>query len=397
MNPKRLIAFSLLILVLHSCALRSMMVVSKAELKDYKPKEITIPFEEVYGLMIVPIVIDGKTYRFLFDTGAGTTVISAELAQLPAFKQKGSLSIKDAKQVSNKLPVGYLRSISLGELKYEKVGVVVNDFSANAQFNCFGFDGILGMNVINQNNWKVDYEKGILVSYDLNFIPDFTESTYEFPFVSKSGIPYVQWFVNGEKDKLMVDTGKNGDIISLSSKVKIDAAKKQSVGYASFGMFGETAMDTTNYYQVNFSDSLGFNLSGVSITQDKDSKSIIGNGFFKRSYASVFFDFKNRKMHCTAPTHNSIIYSSYGVSVMLGSGGLVIGSKDLQFSDEVDQLTVNDQILEVNGVAVTSENLCELTKVMSSNKRDKKSVTLLVMHEGEKKKVVLDLKEVVAN
>ena len=397
MIPKRFIAVSLLLLFLHSCGIRSLLVVSSADLKDYQPKEITIPYEEVYGLIVVPIVIDGKTYRFIFDTGAGTTVISAELAKLPSFKRKGSISINDAKQVSNKLPIGHLSSLSLGELNYTKVGVVVNDFSTNAQFNCFGIDGILGMNVIQQNNWKIDYEKARLISYDLNFVPTFTENTHEFPFASKTGTPYVHWYVNGTKDRLMIDTGKNGDIISVSSDVEINAKKKQSIGYASFGMFGETAMDTTNYYQVNLSDSLDFNLTNVSITQDKDSKSIIGNGFLKRNYASVFFDFKNRKMQCVSPTHHSTIYNSYGISVMFETGGLVIGSKDLEFSEEVDQITINDRILEVNGVVVTNENICELTKTMGENKQNKKSVTLLLLHEGEKKKVVLELREVVAN
>lgn len=397
MTPKRLIAFTLVILFLHSCTVRSLLVISNAELTDYKPTEIAIPYEEVYGLMLVPIVIEGKTYRFVFDTGAGSTVISAELAKLTSFKQKGAVSVKDAQHVSNKLPVGYLKSISLGELNYSKVGVIVNDFSQNAQFKCLGIDGILGMNVIQLNNWKIDYNQATLISYDLNFKPVFTESTQEFPFVSNNGIPFISLYVNGTKDKFMIDTGKNSEITSVSSKLKISGKSNQSVGYASFGMFGETPMDTTNYYQVNFSDSLGFNLTDVSVSQDKDSKGNIGNGFLKRNFASVFFDFRNRKMYCSAPTHNATIYTSFGVSVMIVADGLVIGSKDLGFSNDVDQIAVNDQVLEVNGDAVTGDNICEMTRMMTTSKLEKKSIALLILHNGEKKKVALKPKEVTVN
>lgn len=397
MKAKRIITFLLAISLLQSCLVRSLLVVSSADLSDYKPKEIAIPYEEVYGLMVVPIVIEGKTYRFIFDTGAGSTVISSELAELAAFKEKGAIKVNDAQHVSNKLPVGYLKGISLGELKYSKVGVIVNDFSQNAQFKCFGIDGILGVNVIQLNNWKVDYGTKTLLSYDLSFKPTFTESTQEFPFVSKKGIPFINLYVNGIQDKFMIDTGKNSEIVSISSKVKITEKSNQSIGYASFGMFGDTPMDTTSYYQVNFSDSLSFNLTDISVSQDKESRGNMGNGFFKRNYASVFFDFKNRKMYCTAPTHKATIYTSFGVSVMLAADGLVVGSKDLGFSEDVDQIAVNDQILEINGTAVTGDNVCEMTRVLGTSKLENKPVTLLILQNGEKKKVVLNPKEVTAN
>jgi predicted aspartyl protease len=397
MKAKRIITFLLAISILQSCVIRSLLVVSSADLNDYKSKEIAIPFEEVYGLMVVPIVIEGKTYRFIFDTGAGSTVISSELAELVSFKEKGAIKVNDAQHVSNKLPIGYLKGISLGELNYSKVGVIVNDFSKNAQFKCFGIDGILGMNVIQLNNWKIDYGTKTLLSCDLNFKPTFTESTQEFSFVSKTGIPFINLYVNGTQDKFMIDTGKNSEIISISSTVKISEKSNQSIGYASFGMFGETPMDTTNYYQVNFSDSLGFNLTDISVSQDKESRGNMGNGFFKRNYASVFFDFKNRKMYCTKPTHRATIYTSFGVSVMLSADGLVVGSKDLGFSEDVDGIAVNDQILEINGTAVTGDNVCEMTRIMGASKLENKPVTLLILQNGEKKKVVLKAKEVTVN
>lgn len=102
-------------------------------------------------------------------------------------------------------------------------------------------------------------------------------------------------------------------------------------------------------------------------------------------------------MYCSAPTHKATIYTSFGVSLMLSGEGLVVGTKDLGFSEDVDQIAVNDQILEINGTVVTSDNVCELTRVLGTSKLDKKPVTLLILQNGEKKKVVLKLKEVTAD
>ena len=87
MKTKRILAFSLLVLFLNSCMIRSLAALTSSNLKEKPVKEVVIDFEDVYGLMVVPVVIEGKTYRFIFDTGAGSTVISKEISELKSFKK----------------------------------------------------------------------------------------------------------------------------------------------------------------------------------------------------------------------------------------------------------------------------------------------------------------------
>ena len=72
------LGFMLAILVLSSC-----MSSAKLFLRGKSPKETyseQIPFQRSLGLIILPVKINGNSYRFLFDTGA-PMVVSPKLAE----------------------------------------------------------------------------------------------------------------------------------------------------------------------------------------------------------------------------------------------------------------------------------------------------------------------------
>lgn len=385
-------AFLCIALILQSCALRSAMVISKAEAQENAPETMSISYTDSYGLVVVPVVIEGKTYRFIFDTGAGTTVVSTEIAALSSFKKKGGVKVRDAYQSTSKLEVGAISELSLGKLKFSKVGAVVNDFSSNPQFRCIGIDGILGMNVLRNNNWRIDYDEKKLSAYDAEMVFKLGGEINSFDFVSKSGIPYINLRVNGKEERFMVDTGKNGEIISVDEDMKIEGTSNATVGQNAFGMFGKTEVDTTLYFHVNLSDSLGFALENVCLSQTKNAQSNMGNGFLKKNYASVFFDFKNRRMHCINPKNAHNGYKSYGVSAMVSGDHYVIGVKDLGLSIDVEELSLQDTILAINGEVITSENFCAVGESVATYRREGKTIALRILHNGEEVDVKLPLK-----
>ena len=395
MKTKRILAFSLLVLFLNSCMVRSLVALTSADLAEKQKQEAVIKYEDVYGLMIVPVIIEGKTYRFIFDTGAGSTVISKEISELKGFKKKGSgISVNDAFETKNKLPVGTVADLSVGALKYKKVGAIVMDFSQNEQFRCLRIDGILGMNVIKLHNWKADYDKMEIVSYDQDKEMVAPENSYTFSFVTKMGPPYIELSVDNKRERFMVDTGKNSELISVSPEVKLSGKAQRSIGQGSFGLFGKTAVDTTYYIKADFSDTNGFDIANVSVTQTNNNKSNMGNGFLKKNYHYVLFDFKNRRMHCCQPKNAENAYFSYGISGILSNGNIIIGSKDLDFSEQADKVFLQDTIVEVGGVRITNDNLCDIIDVFAAYKREKRPVVLKMRHNAVETEMTFTCEEV---
>ncbi len=391
---RRITAFLLLLLILQSCMIRSMVVISKAEFSENSSKEVTIAYTDSAGLMVIPIVIEGKTYRFIFDTGAQTTVISTELSQLTSFKKKGGIKVKDAHQHTTKLVVGALSEIDLAGMKYRNVGVIVNDFSQNEQFRCIGIDGILGMNALALNNWRIDYEKMTITSYDQEKALEIPNGARNFAFVTKSGIPYIEWMLNDKNEKFMVDTGKNSEIISVGTSTKIDGNSSASIGQGSFGMFGKTLPDTTRYFKVNFSDTSGFDLANVSVSQTPAAASNIGNGFFRKNYQVVYFDFKHRKMYCSHARNALNGYQTYGLSSMIVNGQLVVASKDVGFTTEIEAVSLQDTILAVNGIRLNGNNVCDLIYEVQKSKLRREAITVVLKRKSEEIELLLPLREI---
>ena len=184
----------------------------------------------------------------------------------------------------------------------------------------------------------------------------------------------------------MIDSGKNSDIISISNEVDFNIPKlnRSSVGYLGFGMFGNSEIDTTDYYKTSLSNS-NASFSNVIISQSKENKSLIGIGFLQKHYNSVLFDFKNNLMYAEKKQVDNDEYLSDGISPMLlNNETIVIGSKNVNFSPDVDKLNVGDTIVGINNVSLeNTKSACELLDEIWRSNKNQESITLKVSRMGK--------------
>ena len=143
--------FMTLLLFLNSCNVKHYTLLKKAKLEQKIEKQ-NIPYEEIYDFVIIPVKIDGDTYRFLFDTGAQTTLITENLVNKLTSQKLGKINVTDSQYKTKKLKAFKINKLSIGEVTYSEIGVIANDFSGSV-FECMGIDGELGMNVISLSNW----------------------------------------------------------------------------------------------------------------------------------------------------------------------------------------------------------------------------------------------------
>jgi hypothetical protein len=110
-------------------------------------------------LILLETTVNGKgPYRFVLDTGAGLTMISAELA-----KKVGVQRDKAQKAVgaggSVEVHFGTVKALAIGETRIEALKVGIMDLSGISNAIDTDIDGIIGYNFLSRFRVSVDYPK----------------------------------------------------------------------------------------------------------------------------------------------------------------------------------------------------------------------------------------------
>ncbi len=135
-----------------------------------KPGVIRITVRE-NGRLLVPVAVNGKKKsRFLFDTGATTTVLSEKLAA------KAGVTAESVKRVGTfagevSLPVGQVNTLGIGNHSVAGLDVLIGDlarlFNLDAEI-----EGIIGGDFLSRFNYLLDPRRGQLeIEEDGNLLP----------------------------------------------------------------------------------------------------------------------------------------------------------------------------------------------------------------------------------
>lgn len=378
MRKGRIVFFLIVcVITLNACSIKAFHILSSADIEKNVPFQTT-DYASPLGFIILPIEIEGNTYQFLFDTGAQTTIISENLASKLEIKPKGSINTVDSQKNKKKLTVTLVDTMALNEIVYANVGVLVSDFKENTFFSCLEIDGILGMNVIKLNNWEINYEDRKMTLYDTkNKV--FPHHSTVISFYKNRSMPYVDLYVNDNREQFLIDTGKNGSEVSISSKLPIKNVDEIFFGYSSLGLFGKSDADTVKYAFAKLSDSLGFVQENVKILQSNQDKKLIGTGFFEERCHSIFFDFKNDKLYLNEKD-DVVQKTRYPFSAILTDDGtMVVTAIDISYND----LKIGDTIVAVNEIAFDEHNSCRLVHEIWDTRKNEDFITLSILRDNQ--------------
>ncbi len=146
-----------MIFVTQSCAVKWTDTIQYGSVTKLSNIEV-VSIEIRNKLIIVPIRIKEKEYRFLFDTGAPFS-ISEKLQENTNFKTVSEGNIVDSDYNRKKVKWVQVNSINVGNVSFKNQTAFVGDFEANPILNCLEIDGIIGSILIRQYNWTIDQEK----------------------------------------------------------------------------------------------------------------------------------------------------------------------------------------------------------------------------------------------
>lgn len=342
--------------------------------KDLKPAcHFNNPSSQEFRIenntILLKSMVNEMEEELLFDTGFSSTLLFWKNPE-DSLKYVGSTpksSLKDAK--GEKIRFGkYMTNLSNDLINFKNISALIIEKPKQECENHFE-NNILGIKLITNSNYTsilmLDFDHSIIrITDDLNSlnIDGYKEVR------GKINWNKIEVFleINGKEYKFLFDTGNTGDIIMNENSFKKSGIKSTKIieGITSItasgfnhskGYFGENVsvkfMDTT--LKTRISSIIGIDNN-------------LGMGFIKNF--NWIIDSKERKIYAK-PINNFNLLNKYDDlpkhKALSIEGKLIVSTKTLS---EKTIYNLNDQIISVSGVKITSENICEMQKLLNETK-----------------------------
>lgn len=147
----------------------------------------SIAIEWERNQMILPVVINGQHYRFLFDTGAAQAVVYAD-TPIDGCAQAGFIRSHDAVGAVDTVKMVVLPPLTIGSLTIEGCQATIQHRPVRGR----NIDGIIGFNLINGGlSAKIDVRNRLLILTDRKKFFH-REHGFETRYKLKFHVPYIE-------------------------------------------------------------------------------------------------------------------------------------------------------------------------------------------------------------
>jgi len=325
-----------------------------------------IQFEYVNGKIIMPILINEKTYRFLLDTGA-PNLITKKLAETLKQKSLQEIKVSDANDNKSSMNFVELPNITIGNVVFENSVALSSNDDGNLVFDCFNLDGFIGSNLLRNSILQIDTRnKTLIITNDEKKLKLNKKNSIELSLIGNQSSPYIWIKLKGKnsgKEQVLLDTGMKGfyDIsnrnYSLLKNENIFKIISTGIGSKEIGLFGNSKdSEQLKIFlpEMKISNSSFLNISTIT-TNDKNSR--IGIELFENGIATL--DFKNKKFY----------FDQYGINTdlnekQLGFSPTILNQKlsiGIVWDEKLkDKIFSGDEIIEINGKNYENYLLCDL-------------------------------------
>jgi hypothetical protein len=236
------------------------------------------------GYLVVDCFVNDLKKKFVFDTGAGATVISEKMAR--------ELGLKPHRQilVNNRIvDVVYIPGFRINKNELFQVEAGVIDFR-NDVFEDQSIEGVIGLNIINLFIWDFDLIKNEL--FLSKVMPEVKDNltSIDYRKTGLSGMPFIRadgFFFSS--DTILFDTGFIG-LLRLNHLK--DTTNLEFVEYTEkqLLLFGYEDMRVAHYIAKDF-ELFGKNFESEKVSQfifPKFKFNLIGNFIFRSSDRFIF-------------------------------------------------------------------------------------------------------------
>ena len=246
-----------------------------------KQKEyfVEIPFNYVNKHIYIEVVISGKKYNFVFDTGYEVTTIDSNIAKEIQYKIIKEVSLSGSSFADQKVTLVELPNIAIASLDFEETYGLLQDLSFTKNPATQKIDGIIGNNLMRKSKWQIDYvQKVIRISSKI-------ENFKNLPTAKKIelnnkdwGLGYVAIELNNQKHQFLFDLGSNGEFTANHSFAKFLKEKDTLL---------QQEKQTFPVGKIKIGE---IELNDKSITLEKRASPLLGNAFFENYLLTIDWD-----------------------------------------------------------------------------------------------------------
>ena len=328
---------------------------------------VSLPFVLNNDHIIIQLRLDDSgPLNFLFDSGAGGTLITKEVADSLGFKS--SVSRKNV-GVSGTHKVGVIKGVKLdvGDKKSSNITLLSTDTPLEEMDDGRMVHGIIGYPILSRYTVEIDYSKRLLNLYNRNLFT-YTGSGETLPLNIVSNLPITRAIVIMYNDMafegdFLVDTGaRSYIIISAPSVVRYDMAENIGNYYAVRAKIGSSQKRTKiRYGKLKTVQFAGNDFDHLPVALSSDSKGvlslpdidgIIGNRLLMRY--NIIFDYQHGLIHLEA---NDQIEANYeinlsGFNINFKQGRPFIKNLVDRSPGDKAGLRNGDEIISINGKLV---------------------------------------------
>ncbi len=254
-------------------------------------------FHKKLDFIFINVKIKGNTYKFLFDTGAFTTVFFDIEDKMKADKNKKINVINYTKDVDStySFPNKDIPFVLTDyDIKVKGINKFIISKDIPKEFKDYNIRGILGSNIISKFDWYYDFTNNKLeICKDKNSINSNEYLSFTFDKVYKTECKLTTDKNDVLNDKYLIDTGYS-DIL-FHSKIE---SYKDYLNYKSKIVTVAKSIDITEekITKVNLEWN-NLNITGIplNICDKSNSDNLIGIKFLK-AFDKVYFLFSENKV-----------------------------------------------------------------------------------------------------
>ena len=349
----------------------------------------TIPITFSNGRILLPVEVDGREHRFVFDTGCSCGLLFTDKAV--SLKKGGLFSfafVSDAAGHVKLTRKKRLPNLRIGTLRVKRYPVIISPPNSmmRQEYDCQNIVGCIGGDLFDKKRMvKIDVRRGeMVVSDDPTLFAG--ESGFRIPFETEMHVPYVMVKTRADKERrYMFDTGFPG-IITVRAKdlLSIDTLDT-ALGATNAGIYGQTHSQSIAKIHLD-SISIG-GCVFRDITTNVQSSNSSSSGSLVLKYGTMVIDY----------IHHEIIYQPYeydrGITIGNQYHNVVLMFDGSHYKvtlvwEDTDSwrrgIRVGDRLTHIDGINI-EDNPCAYMNLDMSQEH----TLTLVSESGEEKELYI--------
>jgi len=380
------------------CWLIFLTIGMSSSMAQYKqePEEV-IPFFIDNGHIIIRVLInDSGPFNYLFDSGAGATLIAKSLSDslnLTVSRQKVNTGAAGAHKVD------VLKNIivRIGKVQLEGMEVLASKTGLEDLANGEPILGVIGYHLLNNYVVRVDYNSMKLMLYDKSKYT-YTGSGESIPITLVYNIPVASAKVGINDNKMfvgsfLIDTGSSSTIIFSSPTVdhydllkSLDEAKEVRTQLGTSNRKTKLVQSKISFLSLGSSAfhsvPSSFSRSDVGVLSLYDFDGIIGNKILGRF--NITFDYQKSRLYLESNEyyHTPFPDNVAGLTIRFANNKPIIRSLTEGSPASKAGLRQGDAIVSINGKLVEEMRGDEIREIFHKYSEKLK----LVIQRGRKLK-----------